>query len=152
MKYSKRSRSNLDTCHQDLQKIFDRVILKYDNTAICGARTDSEQFKLYKKGRKLAGDAWIIEDKSKVVTYKDGYNKKSKHQPPEGSILSMALDAVPYPIDWDDTEGFIAFGNYVKGVADTLLDYGEIEHALEWGGDWKWKDMPHFQLVSRHPI
>ncbi|RLG87046.1 MAG: hypothetical protein DRO18_03665 [Thermoprotei archaeon] len=44
-------------------------------------RSDEEQFRLFKKGRKQLPDGtWVIEDKSKVVTYIDGIHKKGKHQ------------------------------------------------------------------------
>jgi peptidoglycan L-alanyl-D-glutamate endopeptidase CwlK len=43
---------------------------------------------------------------------------------------SLAVDAAPYPIDWNDNEKFYWFGGYVLGAADSL----GLE--IRWGGDW----------------
>lgn len=159
--YGQRSSSNLLTAHQDLRTIFNYVILTYDNSVIYGIRTQAEQFELYKKGRKLAGDAWVIADMKKVVTWKDGTLKRSKHQPAVGKHLSMAVDVIPYHKDyphirWQDYEGLYNFGGYVMGIANMLKRYGDIEHDLVWGGDWDrdwdlddqtFMDLVHFQLV-----
>ena len=141
-KFSKTSEGNLKDCHQDLQTLFHNVVKCYDCSVISGHRSPEEQYFLYGKGRKLVGDAWVIEDKHKIVTYKDGFIHKSRHN----SFPSTAVDVCPYPIDWDDTERFKRFAAYVKGVADTLLRFGTIEHEITWGGSWKMSDYPHFQL------
>lgn len=159
--YSQRSLSRLETCHQDLQTIFHYVIKKYDNTIVYGRRTAEEQFELYKRGRAQVGDSWFIHDKKNIVTYKDGYIKKSKHQPPEGEVLSMAVDAVPYHatyphIRWSAVKSIAFFAGKVMGIAAMLKDYGHIEHSLIWGADWDddqdveeetFFDGAHFQLV-----
>ena len=52
----------------------------------------------------------------------------------------MAVDVVPYPTMWEDVDMLKKLGGYVKSVArDMGID-------IEWGGDWKWKDRPHYQL------
>jgi len=105
---------------------------------------------LFKKGRTFDGEKWIVSEGSKIVTYKDGIFEKSRHQLKDG--VSWAVDAVPYypnkpHIRWDYTSGFLRFGSYVLGVADMLYAYGDIEHELEWGGQWgDFKDYAHFQL------
>ena len=150
--YSAKSQAKLDTTHQDLQAVFTEVIQHIDCSIIFGIRTDNEQFSLYKKGRKLAGDAWVVDDKSKIVTYKDGHFKKSKHQAPVGETVSFAIDVVPWynekpHIRWDDIERFKEFGWFVLGVAATLRRYGQIESDIEWGGNWRsFKDYPHWQI------
>lgn len=134
--YGKTSRRNLDSAHIDLQVIFETVLPEWDHSILCGHRGEAEQMEAFST------------DKSKVK-FPD-----SKHN----SNPSMAVDAAPYPIDWDDRERFVAFGNYVLGVADTLLKLGKISHRVRWGGDWNhadgremspqnWSDMPHFELV-----
>ena len=56
---------------------------------------------------------------------------------------SLAVDVVPYPVDWSDIERFIRFGWFVKGLAIGL------GIKIRWGGDWKrFKDYPHFELVD----
>ena len=131
-KFSKRSLDNLEGVHQDLQTIFLEVVKHYDCTVICGLRTEEEQKALHAKGRTESGE---------IVTYKDGVNSKSKHQ------LGLAVDVIPYPINWGDIRGFRQFGWFVKGVAVTLKRYGQIENDINWGGDWKrFIDLPHYQI------
>lgn len=132
-KYSRSSLSKLSTCHQDLQTIFLYVIKYFDHTIICGHRTKEEQEDVYNKG------------------YSQVRWPNSKHN---GSP-SMAVDAVPYPIQWENTARMKFFVGYVLGVARMLKDYGMIEHELISGLDWdgdtflrdhRFHDHPHFQL------
>lgn len=150
--YSESSRSKLETAHEDLQKVFNRVVKIFDNTIIYGHRSPEEQFELYKKGRKLVDRKWVIEDKGKIVTYKDGYEKKSEHN----EYPSLAVDAVPYPINWQDTNRMRFFIGYVLGVADEMYRNGEITHKIGSGIDWdndkdlndqRFNDMPHFRIL-----
>jgi peptidoglycan L-alanyl-D-glutamate endopeptidase CwlK len=143
-KYIKKSQDKLLTCHQDLQTVFNYVIKYFDNTVICGHRTDDEQFKLYCQGRDMPG---------KIVTYKDGVYKKSMHQ----QFPSMAIDVVPYPIEWSNVNRMRYFIGFVKGVAQMLYDYGAIDHLVRTGIDWddnttlkdqRFKDFPHFELYK----
>lgn len=152
--FSKRSLSRLSSVHTDLQILCQYAIKEYDFTVVYGLRTAETQFNLYKRGRKKVGDAWVIKDKKKVVTYKDGYFKKSKHQ------LGLAVDIVPYyskypHIRWNDTKGLYHFGGYVRGLADMLKKYGAIDNDIVWGGDWDddfvlddqtFFDAVHFQI------
>jgi len=130
-KFSDRSLENLSHVHQDLQALFNEVIKDYDCTVICGMRTQEEQKELYAQGRYKPGN---------IVTYKDGIERRSKHQ------VGLAVDVVPYPIDWKDEERFREFGWFVIGVAKTLKRYGQIEKDIKWGGQWKFKDYPHFEI------
>jgi len=140
-KYSKSSLSKLATCHQDIQAIFHYVIKQYDNTVVFGLRTAEEQYELYKKGRKFIGDEWLIEDEDRIVTYRDGFIKKSNHQ------SGMAIDVIPYPGGWHAKERrFFELAGTVKATAYLLKKYGDISHDIEWGYDlWEW-DLAHFQL------
>ena len=140
--FSTRSMDRLKTCHQDLQTVFHYTVQTMDCMVVYGHRTQEEQFELYKKGRELVGDAWVVTEKSKIVTYLDGYIKKSKHN----EMPSLAVDVIPYPEMWTSVTKFRQFGNYVKGVIDMLYKYGTIENVIEWGGDWKWKDYAHWQI------
>lgn len=128
--YSKQSRERLLTVHQDLQTLFLEVIKHRDCTIVSGLRSQEEQQDLYAKGRTKPGD---------IVTYKDGVNRRSKHQ------TGLAIDVVPYPEMWDE-EALRDFGNFVKGIAVILKRYGAINKDINWGGDWKWKDMPHWEI------
>lgn len=46
------------------------------------------------------------------------------------TMPSEAVDAAPYPIDWNDTDQFIRFTYFVKGVA------AEKGYAIRNGADW----------------
>lgn len=141
--YSKSSKDKLATCHQDIQTIFHYVIVICDNTVVFGRRAAEEQFELFKKGRTLVGKQWIVENERKVVTHKDGYKLKSRHQSGE------AIDVIPYPGGWQaKDERFFELAGVVKATAFLLKKYGNIEHDIEWGYDlWGW-DMAHFQLKT----
>jgi len=134
--FSKASREKLMGVHPDLRTIFTEVIKHRDCTVVSGLRTQEEQQALYAKGRTQPGN---------IVTHKDGIERRSRHQD------GMAVDVVPYfaeepHIRWDDIEAFKNFGSFVKGVAAILQDCGVIAHRLEWGGEWNWKDYPHYEL------
>lgn len=150
--YSAASQNKLLTCEPDLQVLFNYVIKYFDNTILYGHRSPEEQFELYKKGRILQNGIWVITNKSKVVTYKDGYKSKSKHN----YLPSKAVDAVAYPIDFKNVKRQIYFAGFVKGIAQMLLKYGAIEHKIICGIDWdddtmlndqKFADIYHFQIA-----
>lgn len=126
-KYGKTSSERLATAHPDLQKVFNEVVKHFDNTIICGHRSKEEQLKAYNSGN------------SKV--------RFGKHN----SYPSMAVDAAPYPIDWNDLERFTRFGFFVMGVA------AGMGIKLRWGRDWDgdfdlndqtFNDYPHFELIE----
>lgn len=150
-KFGTNSRKNLETCHPDLQTIFNKVVETFDCTVIYGYRSPALQHDLFKRGRRLSKGEWIIEDRSKVITYCDGVKKKSYHN----YDPAMAADVVPYPIDWSDTNRMRYFIGYVKGIARMLKDEGLVSHELISGIDWDndtdlndtgFVDKPHFQL------
>jgi peptidoglycan L-alanyl-D-glutamate endopeptidase CwlK len=133
-KYGKRSKNNLAECNIDIQRVFNEVIKHYDCSILCGHRTREDQNRAYPKYTKLK--------------YPDSKHNK---QP------SLAVDAVPYPIDWNDTKRMINFAGYVLGISAIMKARGEIKHGLRWGGDWdrdtelsdnKFQDYPHFELVK----
>lgn len=135
-KFGARSLRNLSTCHQDLQLIFNTVIQFEDCSVLEGARSLERQKELVAQGMSKTL-------KSKHVVHGDG--------------LSMAVDVMKYPIDWQDKERVILFAGKVLGVAQSLLDAGKISHKLRWGGDWdgdgnvkehSFFDGPHFELVE----
>lgn len=81
--------------------------------------------------------------------------KQSKLKWPESShnsLPSKAVDAAPWPIDWDDRERFIHFAGAVQFAARKR---GII---LRWGGDWdqdgtgvdnNFDDLVHFEIVEQ---
>lgn len=130
LKFSSKSRNNLATCHEDLQKIFNEVIKNYDCSILQGWRSNQEQEELFR------------ENKTKLRSGQSKHNKRP----------SLAVDVTPYPIDWENKDRFYHFAGYVKGIADNM----GIE--IKWGGDWNnnnsfddqtFDDLPHFELINR---
>ena len=128
-KFGKRSYRNLSEAHPEIQRLFNEIIKHYDCSVIEGFRPEEEQNRAYHSGR------------SKLKFPQSKHNKTP----------SLAVDVVPYPIDWKDKERFYYFGGVVKGVAESL------GIKIRWGGDWdsdnKFKDQsfndwPHFELVG----
>ena len=73
----------------------------------------------------------------------------SKHN----TYPSIAVDVMPYPIDWNDKNRVTTFYEFVKKKADGL------GIKVRWGADWDmdgkyweregWEvDGPHYELVS----
>lgn len=133
--FGSRSLSNLQTCHEDLQLLFLQVVDKFDCSVICGHRGQEEQDKAFR-------------DRLSKLQYPD-----SKHN----TLPSMAVDVVPYPLEWKDTQRMYFFAGYVKAVAEQLLNDHLMSHELRWGGDWdsdtqvndqSFIDLPHFELVE----
>lgn len=128
-RFGRKSRELLDTCHHDLQAVCERVIRVYDFSVIEGHRNNERQAELFRQGKSKLGPG------------------KSKHN----LSPSLAVDVVPYPIDWSDTERFFLLaGMMFQAAADLGI-------KLRWGGDWDgdWQhtdqsfhDLPHFELVT----
>lgn len=127
-KFSERSKENLRECHPDLQKLFLEVIKYYDCTVIEGYRGETEQNKAYYAGKS---------------TLKFPQSKHNK-------TPSMAVDVVPYPVDWKDYKRFYFFAGFVKATA---LSMGiNVRLGADWDGDNSFKDqtfhdLPHFELL-----
>jgi len=133
--FGKTSRKRLATCHEDLQLVFNEVIKHFDCTIVCGHRGEADQNDAFERGN------------SKLRF------PQSKHN----QWPSLAVDAVPWPINWDDTDRMRYFAGYVMGIAKLMYDQGLITHHLRWGGDWdrdtevndnRFQDFPHFELVK----
>lgn len=138
-KFSKRSRAKLETCHEDLQTLFNAVVVGFDCTPIYGHRTVEEQQALFAIGR-------TTELHRNPVTKCDGIINKSMHN----HFPSLAIDILPYPVDWNDTDRIRYFAGYVMGIADS------IGINVRWGGDWDndtelrdnlFNDLAHYEIV-----
>ena len=124
--FSKTSLKRLDGVDHRLQDLAYRVVLEHHDCTIPeygGKRTEEEQISLVAKGA------------SKTM--------KSKH------LEGLAIDLVPYPIDWNNTKRFYYFAGIVMAVAR------EMGLKIRWGGDWdrdddlddqSFNDLVHFEL------
>lgn len=133
-KFGNTSKQRLETCHQDLQTIFNYVIKSFDCTIICGYRDKKAQNK----------------------AYDDGFSKVRFPNSKHNMSPSIAVDVIPWPIEWENTKRMKYFAGYVMGIAEVLKAYGAISYELVSGLDWDddtilkdhtFKDHPHFQLV-----
>lgn len=133
-KFGQKSLDKLATCHADIQKVMHEAIKYYDFTVLYGHRTSEEQMELFKVGRAKENGQWVVV--GKTVTNLDGKSKLSKHN----YSPSKAIDIAPYPIDWNNIEEFKKMAQIVKNAAITVGVH------LVWGGDWKMRDYPHFEV------
>ena len=149
-RFSTKSMSQLSSCERDIQTIFQEVVKYADCSVIEGHRSEETQHNHWQKGRKLIrpdadpkkAESWKVVDKSEVVTYKDGYTKKSRHQ----NYPSPAVDVVPYPQMWSDPIAFQRFIGVVHWVQDRLYEEGKIQKKLDNGYDlWNGFDSPHWE-------
>lgn len=126
---SARSRARLLGVHPDLVRVVKRAITVtvVDFSVVEGVRTLAKQLEYFNKG------------KSKTM--------HSRH------LTGHAVDLAPWmmvngvlTIDWESAAGWEALADAMKSSAY------DLNVPLEWGGDWKWRDAPHFQLPwSSHP-
>ena len=119
--FSQQSLERLSTCDQRLQDLFNEVIKYRDCTILCGHR-----------GR---------EDQEKALA--SGNSKAAYGQSKHNYVPSCAVDAMPYPINWEDLNGLREFAGFVQGVAATM----GLE--VRWGGNFKgFFDGPHYELTD----
>lgn len=126
-KFSDKSKKILQTCHIDLQGLFNEVIRTYDCTILEGHRDEETQNIYHRQG------------KSKLSWPESAHNKNP----------SLAVDVAPYPIDWNDSVRFYHFAGFVLGIAT------KRGIKIRWGGDWNgnmdfkdqnFHDLPHIEL------
>ena len=135
-KFGAESKKQLETCHPDLQLLFNTVIQFVDCKVIEGHRNQAQQEKEFNEG-------------DSKLHYPFG-----RHN----SIPSNAADVAPYPILWTNLARFYWFAGIVMGVAKMLKAQGKISHDVRYGGDWNrnyeitdekgLRDLVHFELVK----
>lgn len=137
-KYSKQSLDRLRSCHPDLQKILMKAINYYDITILEGIRTKERQEELVRTGMSKTMN-------SKHLDQGDGY--------------SHAVDCALWPIDWNDRDRFVFLQGFLKGLATTMKEKGEISHSIRLGVDWNddgnikehsFFDGPHIELIVKN--
>lgn len=123
--FSQKSLDNLKGVDRRLVRICNLAIQIMDFVVWDGVRTLEEQ-----RINVARGKSWTM---------------KSKH------LTGMAVDLVPYPVDWDDVEIFCVLAGVMKAAAHT------IGVKLRWGGDWNQnmstkdehnRDYGHFEIVE----
>ena len=103
-KFGKRSRERLRGVDSRLVNVLNELIKMMDVTIIEGLRSAERQKELLAKGA------------TKV--------KYSKHM--EGK----AVDLAPYPIDWENRDGFYYMGGMIRGISK------QMGINIRFGGDW----------------
>ena len=103
-RFGKRSRERMRGVDSRLINVMNELIKLMDVTIIEGLRTKERQEELVAKGA------------SKT--------KFSKH------IEGKALDVAPYPIDWENRDGFYYMGGMIRGIAQ------QLGYDIRYGGDW----------------
>lgn len=129
LKFSKDSLKRLDSCHPLLQRLFRDAleVSPYDFTVLCGYRSKEEQDLAFARGN------------SRLKWPQSRHNKSP----------SLAVDVVPYPVDWNDIDRFKSLAATIKSVWDTIPDEEKMGWQLSHGGDWdRFKDWPHWELRS----
>lgn len=127
-KYGNSSTARLETCHPDIQRLFNELIKDWDISIICGHRSKEDQEEAVSSGRSK-------------THYPD-----SKHN----SMPSKGVDAALYPIDWNDNGRNFMFVGMVKQKAKELgID---IRCGADWDGDnynndQTFNDLVHFEVA-----
>ncbi len=124
-KFSSISSERLAECHPDLQRLFNDVVVVYDCAILVGERGEAAQNEACACGK--------------------------SHTPWPTSLHNCsparAVDAAPYPIDWEDVARFEDFAQFVKQRAEAL------NIPIRWGGDFTTlKDYDHFELLPEETV
>jgi peptidoglycan L-alanyl-D-glutamate endopeptidase CwlK len=119
-----KSKTKLQTCANELQRLVEKACedAPLDFIITCGHRGKEDQDEAFAKGN------------SKLKF------PNSKHN----TTPARAFDFAPIEngkIPWDNIDLFKQLGEHFKKVAD------EMNIKVSWGGDWRWKDYPHLELI-----
>lgn len=139
--FSDSSKKRLGECDSRLREVMNFVIRYFDFSILCGHRDKEDQ----------------------EIAFNEGNTKVHYPNSRHNSAPSEAVDAVPYPIIWEDLKGMTPeqikqtqiyaaqcyFAGFVRGV-------GAVKGIeITWGGDWNnngkiepgdcW-DRPHFEI------
>lgn len=129
------SKNNLKGVHPEMVKLINEAIKEtpIDFTITSGVRSTAQQQALYAQGRTKPGA---------IVTKADGVKNKSNHQA-KSDGYGHAIDLCPYvngKLDWNTVANFKIIAAHIKATAKCM---GIV---INWGGDWKFLDLPHFEL------
>lgn len=127
-KFSQASEARLQTCHPDLQAVCRELIKQYDFAVLEGHRGETAQNAAYNAG-------------NSHVRYPNSAHNKNP---------SLAVDIVPYPVDWGNLARFRELICRFDAVAAVLRSRGEIQSCFEYGAFWSdFKDYPHIEIKEK---
>ena len=134
--FGKSSQAKLDTCHPDIIKVFNVVITHIDCSIIEGHRSIERQTELFESGM------------SKLNPNNPNDLKAAKHT----KTPSEAVDALPYPIDWEDVKRIAFFSGFVVAIGRSAGI--NLRAGVNWDSDLttlnstgSFFDGPHFELI-----
>lgn len=140
MKYDRNPRYLHPFIALQLESILDAIQARLPSGFSCkmisGHRTPDDQFKLFKQGRAFQNGRWVIVEKAKVVTHKDGFSSLSRHN----YLPSTAIDI-----------GIFDSNNKYQGSDALYKHVAEAKRfGLDWGGDWtNFRDRPHLEIPPK---
>ena len=142
--FSQTSLDKMKKVHPKLVEVMKTAIENspYDFRITDGARTAEEQFALYQIGRSKPG---------RIVTNCDGKRAKSNHQI-KADGYGHAVDIFPCGVTENGVyRKFTSEEGYdekkLKLIANHILAVAKSKNVnIEWGGNWKMNDTPHFEL------
>lgn len=119
-RFSAHSRQQLETCHRDLQLLFNEVIKYFDCRIEEGHRDEESQ--------NAAADA--------------GFSQLRWPHSRHNKLPSEAVDVTPWPERWKASdEKFRCMAHVIENVARMM------GIRLTWGGRWlHFRDRPHWEL------
>jgi len=123
-----------DNLHDILAAIQSKMPAGITCKVISVHRTPADQFELFKQGRAFKNGKWTVVNKSQVVTGKDGFINKSRHN---------YLPATAFDIGLFDSAGkYLPDSPHYKHIKA-----GEA-FGFDWGGDWTTLvDQPHLEIT-----
>jgi len=134
-KLSKNSKKNIKGVRKSIIEMVERVLKKSEHDfgipPYGGLRTAQEQRKLYKQRPR--------------VTWVDGFRRKSYHQ--SGNAVDIFIYD-EHGACWDCLEKYDHVAELMKAEFILMKEEGKFEphENIGWGGDWKRKDRPHFEI------
>jgi len=117
--FSARSLKILSRAHPALQRVMTEAIRHFNFSIICSTRGKEDQQRAFTQGKSRARFG----------------------QSPHNFTPSLAVDCVPFPLNWDDLDRFDAMGLVILTAAsDTAV-------PINWGRNFKGiVDYPHFEI------
>lgn len=81
--------------------------------------------------------------KAQEAAFREGKSHAHFGLSPHNYLPSLGLDAAPYPVNWDDIDGFKRFHDLVQAASVV------VNVPIVWGGTFtNLVDMPHYELAN----